>query len=469
MNTQTGTEVAQPSYDASYVRAITTMGDSRNVVTNQPIFTKNRIKLVDPGTKVDSSMFERLVRHKLIPRIDQCLTVEDGITSDHLRAYAEDLLDNDAAMYMLRQDERYRSRVLRAISGIHLAPPLAFKLTVAHCQRPEVFDHSLRVTLVAVYIALKAYFHSEKELVDLATAAVFHDLGILHVAPDLLKPGRVLDKSERHHLYAHPITAYLILRDFPEYHPKISKAVFEHHERLDGSGYPRGLKNGEISLTAQVLMLAEVANTIFERTPASQGLTRFSVLLRLNHNKFNRKLSDQLITLIQQMALDQPCVDEESAAMASTLYIESQLGGVVEIFRDWQTVADAVNGSSGKEAACPVLTLIHERIQSLVRDLQDAGFDLEAPASLVAILRDDLRALVELDTLLHETRWQLREIVHEAYRLATEIAESGREIQLQVLEWLGLTDQKLVAQAAEHGGKIGPKDERAGAGVVCSA
>ena len=67
MNTQTGTEVAQPSYDASYVRAITTMGDSRNVVTNQPIFTKNRIKLVDPGTKVDSSMFERLVRHKLSP------------------------------------------------------------------------------------------------------------------------------------------------------------------------------------------------------------------------------------------------------------------------------------------------------------------------------------------------------------------------------------------------------------------
>ena len=57
---------------------------------------------------------------------------------------------------------------------------------------------------------------------------------------------------------------------------------------------------------------------------------------------------------------------------------------------------------------------------------------------------------MELDTLLHETRWQLREIVHEAYRLVTEIAESGKVIQLQVLEWLCLTDQKLAAQAAER-------------------
>lgn len=450
MNKQAGAEVTEQLYDVSYLRAITTMGDSRDVVTNRAIFTKNSIKLVDPGTKVDSSMFERLVRHKLIPRIDQCLAVENGITADDLRAYAQDLLDNDAAMYMLRQDARYRTRVLRVISGIHLAPPLAFKLTVAHCQRPEVFDHSIRVTLVAVYIALKACFHSEKELVDLATAAVFHDIGILHVAPELLQQGRVLDKSERHHLYAHPITAYLILRDFPEYHPKISNAVFEHHERLDGSGYPRGLKNGEISPAAHVLMLAEVANTIFERTPASQNLTRFSVLLRLNHNKFNRKLSNQLITLIQQMALDQPCIDEESTAVTSSMHLESRLGGVVDIIRDWRAVADGLSGIPDKEAECPVLFLIHERIQALIRDLQDAGFDLDAPTSLVTILRDDLRALMELDTLLHETRWQLREIVHEAYRLVTEITESGKVIQLQVLEWLCLTDQKLVAQAAER-------------------
>ena len=97
MNKQAGAEVTEQLYDVSYLRAITTMGDSRDVVTNRAIFTKNSIKLVDPGTKVDSSMFERLVRHKLIPRIDQCLAVENGITADDLRAYAQDLLDNDAA------------------------------------------------------------------------------------------------------------------------------------------------------------------------------------------------------------------------------------------------------------------------------------------------------------------------------------------------------------------------------------
>ena len=66
-------------HDEPYIRSVTELGDTRNVVTSQAIYAGNNIKLVEKGVRVDSSLYERLVRHKLVPQIDECLMAEDGV------------------------------------------------------------------------------------------------------------------------------------------------------------------------------------------------------------------------------------------------------------------------------------------------------------------------------------------------------------------------------------------------------
>ncbi len=176
----------EKQYDEHYIRSITQMGDSQSVVTSQAIFTSRNIKLIDKGVKIDSALFERLISHKLMPKIDHCLTVENGISVDSLKHYAMNLLDNDPGLVVLRGDARVRGRMLRAFDEMPLIEPMAFKLTVARSQRPEVFDHSLRVALVTLFLAIKSFSFSTRELAALAAAAVFHDIGILHVSPELL-------------------------------------------------------------------------------------------------------------------------------------------------------------------------------------------------------------------------------------------------------------------------------------------
>ena len=105
-------------HDEHYVRAVTRMGDERAVVTNQPIYTRNRIKLVNQGVRVDSSLFDRLAAHKLIPKIDECLDVENGVTHEVLRDDARKLLDGTPALAELGRDPVLRDRTLRAIAGI---------------------------------------------------------------------------------------------------------------------------------------------------------------------------------------------------------------------------------------------------------------------------------------------------------------------------------------------------------------
>ncbi len=250
-------------------------------------------------------------------------------------------------------------------------------------------------------------------------------------------PGRRLEKSERHHLYAHPISGFVILREFAEYHPEISRTVFEHHERLDGSGYPRGLKAEQICPGAQVLMLTEAAITIFEQSPQSKNLARFSVLLKLNQKKFNSEASNCLLSLVHDMQFEDDASDAQAAAFSSIPTLEARLKEVSRVFQEWnatrrQRRTDAETARTG----APLVSIIDERIDDLRRMLLHAGFDVSNPGILIAILQDDSEAMVELNILLGEARWQLREIIHEVNRRLEERGGSVADVETLALEWI---------------------------------
>lgn len=435
-------------HDEQYVRSITELGDTRKVITSQAIFTRNKIKLMEKGVKIDSSMFERLVNHKLMPKLDHYLTVEDAVTPAAIRAYAENILRSDRWFSVLRANAANEKRLLRALYEIPLVAPLAFKLTVAAAQRPEVYDHSIRMALVALYLAIKSDAFAANELSSLAAAAMFHDLGVLHVSTELLRPGRRLQQSERHHLYAHPVTAYLVLREFHEYHPTISRMVFEHHERLDGSGYPRGLKGDAISPGGQILMLAELASTVFENGAVARNLEKFSVLLRLNQKKFNRESSNCLLELINDMHISQ-CQPAGNPALAANTIDESSVDLLAQIFQDWHSTREDCLARQAGSTGSPLLTIIDERIADLQRMLLYAGFDVGNPSATLDLILEYPDAMAELGIIFNETRWQLAEIINEAHRRMQDAGDIDDAAQTLILGWLERSNKKLKASSAQ--------------------
>jgi hypothetical protein len=137
--------------DPYYLKRVTSLGDTRRIVTNQDVFSKTGIKLASTGSRINSSFHDRLARHKLMPPLDQCMTVEDAVTVDFLLAQAKHVFANEArfsAMEKLVDIERIWS----AISGVNLNSSLAFKLTVARAVRPALIDHSLRNARISLYL-----------------------------------------------------------------------------------------------------------------------------------------------------------------------------------------------------------------------------------------------------------------------------------------------------------------------------
>ena len=135
---------------------------------------------------------------------------------------------------------------------------------------PYTGQHSRSVAEHSVRIARQMHLHeSEVELIRLA--ARVHDLGKIAVPDEVLhKQGR-LTEEEFAIMKKHPVTGAEILSTFPEY-KKGRELVLAHHERVDGRGYPHGLKRDEIPLGARVIAVADSWDAMTSDRPYRQAM-----------------------------------------------------------------------------------------------------------------------------------------------------------------------------------------------------
>ena len=424
-------------YDEHYISSVTALGDTHEVVTSQAVFTRNGIKLVEKGARINSAFRERLVQHKLLPPIDQCLTVANGVTQASLRDRAREILEAEPRFQLIRSALPATERLLNAFYAMPLNAPLAFKLTVAREQRPGIYEHCVQTTLIALFLAIKNRF-SDRDLATVAAAGMFHDIGELHIDPELLRAGRRLGALELRHVYAHPMTAYLILQEYPQFHPEISTAVFEHHERLDGSGYPRGLKGEEIGPIGQILMLAEAVTTLFGKSWRTHGASRLSVMLKMNRRKFNLELVDHMIGLLH--GGEPEGLDSQGEVSAEA--VVAQLDQLAEVFRNWHGAYQGCAVDTPKIAESPLVAFVDQRISGLERALLETGFHPDELASLTAGVEEDALALAEMQLMARESRWQVSDIMNEVRRRWTEL-EADAAARAFVEGWIQRTEALL--------------------------
>jgi HD-GYP domain-containing protein (c-di-GMP phosphodiesterase class II) len=138
---------------------------------------------------------------------------------------------------------------------------------------PYTAVHQRQVTRIACAIGQELGL-AEDRLRDLCIAGALHDLGKIAIPPGLLAKSGKLNRLEFSLLKTHPQVAYNILKPI-KLPGNAAEIILQHHERLDGSGYPRGLKGYEIFLEARILGVADVMEAMCSHRPyrASLGLT----------------------------------------------------------------------------------------------------------------------------------------------------------------------------------------------------
>jgi putative nucleotidyltransferase with HDIG domain len=157
-----------------------------------------------------------------------------------------------------------------------------------------IFSHSLNVTLYALAIGIEMKL-SPKELEQLGLGAILHDVGKMKVPEEILsKPGR-LTGEEFQIIKAHAEEGFQLLRNIPEISLIVAHCAFQHHERLNGSGYPRGLKGDDIHLFGRILGVADVFDAVTSNRvyrPAMLPHEGLEILYSGSGNLFDSKVVD---------------------------------------------------------------------------------------------------------------------------------------------------------------------------------
>ncbi|QIB67867.1 HD domain-containing protein [Aminipila butyrica] len=126
-----------------------------------------------------------------------------------------------------------------------------------------LYTHSIDVALMSLLIASQKRY-SDKELKEIALGAFLHDIGMLLIPKTILTKTTTLEDSEKQLIKQHCDLGYSVIQEYNLSNISVN-IILQHHERLDGTGFPRGISEAYISPEAQIVALADVidANTSY--------------------------------------------------------------------------------------------------------------------------------------------------------------------------------------------------------------
>ena len=156
---------------------------------------------------------------------------------------------------------------------------------------PYTAGHQHRVAILADAIAEKMKLPSHQKE-GLHVAALVHDIGKINVPAGILNKPSSLSDAEFALVKDHVLVGYDILRTI-EFPWQVAEIVIQHHERLDGSGYPMGLRGGDIMVEAKILAVADVVESMMAHRPYRPARGKEKAITEIKLNK--KKLYDAKI------------------------------------------------------------------------------------------------------------------------------------------------------------------------------
>ncbi len=149
-------------------------------------------------------------------------------------------------------------------------------------RQPDYINHSSRVAELCVAVGVAMDLEAS-EIADLKLAAVLHDVGMLEVPLEILSARRPLSAEEEILVKRHPVAGARIVRT-ARFNDRIQQAVLAHHERIDGMGYPNGIRGERIPLFARIIAVCDSYKAMISNRPHRPALSQNDAIAELKQS-----------------------------------------------------------------------------------------------------------------------------------------------------------------------------------------
>lgn len=208
-----------------------------------------------------------------------------------LRHHLSEMVDAQTAQ-LVESEKKLKKNLLDSVAVL---------AAIVEMRDPYTAGHQRRVSEVAVAIANIMQLN-QTQIEGIHLAGIVHDIGKIQVPAEILvKPGALSD-LEYMLIKAHSQNGFDLLKTV-DYPWPIAQIVLQHHERMDGSGYPQGLKGEEILLEARIISVADVVESMTSHRPYRPSLGIDAALEEIEHNrgiKYDSLVVDACVKLFRE-------------------------------------------------------------------------------------------------------------------------------------------------------------------------
>ncbi len=408
------------SHFDSYIHHLTRLAEQQKVMVNEDILNEQGAVIIPKGRALDSVLASKLEAYKLDKSLEYCVEICDGIDAQQLLLNYQRIVKENADIAVLHEQLELNDVLIEACEHFETYPLLVQKLTVLKLVFPKQFNQSVLCAYLSLAI-VKKMGGSESDCINVYLAALMHDIGILHLDENL-----ILDKGEYKAdqwkaMQQHTVIGYEFMLKVPGIPPCIAKAILEHHERYDGSGYPYAKRADELGMMGQIIGMADTCLALYKRELASKGMGLDALLpiLQLNPGLFCRRVYSSTAELISSLPNSAKRVysDEKMPEVISRLILVNE-----SIQHDYYILYGLVTSIKPHlpiNKKSHMLTRMADRIHDC---LLSSGIMQSEHSEWMVLSSEgkqskDFLAIERLEVMYSEIKWQLKQLNRLMYLL----------------------------------------------------
>jgi hypothetical protein len=401
------TQFAQGEAQANpdILNAIVKASETYSIVASQDIVDVRGLKLWSKGHPVSQALQQRLLERKLQRPIEACLMAEDGVTPFYLMEKLGEFFSTDSSL--ARALRPWGLLLQNQLKQIPLHSVAQLLLTTGLATRPDTIPHAVQAMALAG--ALSQVQNSPVDIRLAMLGGLLHDIGEAYIQPLYLDSAQPLDLLGHKHMMVHPRIAQMLLSSTTDYPAALCMAVGEHHERLNGSGYPARLNTEGISPLGRLLAVVEVTSGIL-RAP-NAPLTRASFAMRVVPGEFSPMYSSAVFNMAHMAKEELP--QDRHAHVDVLKRINTTL-------QQAQQTAQALRTPTGSPQCQGIVNMALERIIRLRQSWNALGVWGLSPDQLTP--QDHF----EMELAERELQLRLRDLQRECMLLAEQLPEAEK-------------------------------------------
>ncbi|MGE5372233.1 MAG: HD-GYP domain-containing protein [Solirubrobacterales bacterium] len=275
-------------------------------ILGRTIYTIDGRVLLAAGTVLQDSHIDRFREHAIASvyiteELDSELPPVSGIVSEAARQDTAHLVRE--SILSLQESRQLNIRavekiVIDLIEELLGNPQVLVQLSEIRSYDDHTFDHSVNVGILSLMVGITMGLNRSK-LKELGIGALLHDVGKIRVDQQILNKPGLLTADEYDHVKAHSELGFEMLRASDDVSLLAAHISYQHHERWDGNGYPRGLAGDQIHEYARIVATADVFDALMADRPyrpAYQANQAVTIINRLTNTHFEPRVVSALVS-----------------------------------------------------------------------------------------------------------------------------------------------------------------------------